>query len=134
MPGDFEIAGVFARKITGFGENSAIEVRISLNGGAIGRAVVSTGNAAGNFTAVLRSEEDVADQGKLNPDMVEYVNTVLNAALKSRDAYNQEEVERLLLNADESGSRFREYGLLSAMALAASRARTAQMRTVNTRT
>ena len=129
MSGAFEIAGIHARKTTAFGESPAVEVEIRLEGGAAGRAVLAAGGTGGNFSGVVQTEDDLVIRGGRADEMVEYVNTILNTALKSGDAYNQEAIESLLKSAGETGSRYlAKDSVLPAVALAASRARTAQMR------
>lgn len=130
MSGAFEIAGIHARKTTDSGDRPAIEVEVRLAGGATGRAVFPIGHNSGHTAAVVRAAEDRPDFDSNAAGAVEYVNSVLAAALNSGDAYNREAIECLLRQeAAETGSRFpAAAGVLPAVSLAVSRACTAQLR------
>lgn len=126
MPGAFEITGVYARKTTAFGAFPAVEVEIRLAGGAAGRAVAAT---ADSFAAVAPQAADLTDQVGRADEMVKYINTVIGTVLTSGDAYYMEELEARLKNMTAAGRRLPlQERVLSAVALAVSRARTAQLR------
>lgn len=126
MSGAFEIAGIYARKTTAFGSGPAVEIEIRLAGGAAGRAIVSIDDP---FTAIMPPAAGLTDRGERADEMAKDINTVIGAALKSGDAYYMEVIESRLKSTIAAGSRqpLRE-SVLPAVALAASRARTAQLR------
>lgn len=126
MPGAFEITGVYARKTTAVSAFPAVEVEIRLAGGAAGRAVAAT---ADSFAAVAPQAADLTDQGGRADEMVKYINTVIGTALTSGDAYYMDELESRLKNMTAADRRLPlQERVLPAIALAVSRARTAQLR------
>lgn len=126
MTGAFEITGVYARKTTAFGAGPAVEVEIRLAGGAAGRAVAAI---AAPFAAVVPPAAGLTDRGGRADEMVKYINTVIGGALKSGDAYYMEALESRLKSTIAAGRLLPiQERVLSAVAQAASRARTAQLR------
>ena len=127
MCGDFDIAGVCAREILDSRGNPTLEVEVRLEGGAVGRAAVPSGASTGKHEAVERRDGSSRYHGKGVLKAVEAVNTVLAEVLMFEDAFYQDRIDRLLLEADgtENKSRLGANAVLG-VSLAVARACAAQ--------
>lgn len=127
MCGDFDIAGVCAREILDSRGNPTLEVEVRLEGGAIGRASVPSGASTGKHEAVEMRDGNSRYHGKGVLKAVEAVNTVLAEVLMFEDAFYQDRIDRLLLEADgtENKSRLGANAVLG-VSLAVARACAAQ--------
>ena len=127
MCGDFDIAGVCAREILDSRGNPTLEVEVRLECGAVGRAAVPSGASTGKHEAVEMRDRNSRYHGKGVLKAVEAVNTVLAEVLMFEDAFYQDRIDRLLLEADgtENKSRLGANAVLG-VSLAVARACAAQ--------
>ena len=95
-----EIVHVEGREILDSRGNPTVEVEVTLDSGARGRAAVPSGASTGEHEAVeLRDGGDrYAGRGVLSA--VGHVNTEIASALRGADALDQRAVDRLLLDLD----------------------------------
>ncbi|MDO4268008.1 MAG: phosphopyruvate hydratase [Eubacteriales bacterium] len=98
MNGDFEIAGVYGRKILDSRGNPALEVEVRLEGGAVGRASAPSGVPAGGCGAAGQPDGFYSREKGVKK-AVEYVNTVIAETLLFEDAFQQSVIDRLLQEA-----------------------------------
>lgn len=128
MGNDFEIAGVKGREILDSRGNPTLEVEVTLEGGAVGRAAVPSGASTGKYEAVELRDGGTRYHGKGVLKAVDYVNTVIAEVLIYEDAFNQAAVDRILREADgtENKERLGANAILGA-SLAVARACAAQM-------
>src|SRR6188474_3432930 len=111
------IADVRAREILDSRGNPTVEVEVELDGGALGRAAVPSGASTGAREAVeLRDGDKKRYLGKGVRKAVAHVNGELRDALRGREAGDQEEIDRLLIELDgsENKSRLGANALLAA--------------------
>jgi enolase len=102
------IVDIAAREILDSRGNPTIEVDVTLETGAFGRAAVPSGASTGQFEAVeLRDEDDSRYMGKGVLKAVENVNDVIAPALLDRDATDQTGIDELLLEVDGTENKGR---------------------------
>jgi len=95
------IANIVARQILDSRGNPTIEVDVSLESGAFGRAAVPSGASTGAHEAVERRDGDASRYGgKGVLGAVEAVNTEIFEALSGMDADEQEYLDRLMRDLD----------------------------------
>ncbi len=100
------IASVNARQILDSRGNPTIEVDVTLNGGAVGRAAVPSGASTGEREAVeLRDGEKGRYLGKGVMKAVKNVKTTLAQALRGKDPFCQTELDALMIDADGSPNK-----------------------------
>ena len=81
--------------------NPTVQVEVILEGGFYGRAIVPSGASTGSFEAVELRDEDVNRYlGKGVQKAVDNVNDKVAKKIRGMNAYNQREVDQLLLNID----------------------------------
>ncbi|MCI8699831.1 MAG: phosphopyruvate hydratase [Clostridia bacterium] len=81
--------------------NPTVQVEVILEGGFYGRAIVPSGASTGSFEAVELRDEDVNRYlGKGVQKAVYNVNEKVAKKIRGMNAYNQREVDQLLLNID----------------------------------
>ena len=103
-----KIANVHARQILDSRGNPTVEVEVTLDSGAVGRAAVPSGASTGQFEAVeLRDGDAGAYLGKGVLKAVENVEGELGPALSGADAGDQAAVDRLLLELDGTPNKSR---------------------------
>jgi enolase len=103
-----KIAGVRGRQILDSRGNPTVEVEVTLDSGAIGRAAVPSGASTGQFEAVeLRDGDQAVYLGKSVRRAVENVNGELASILAGRDAADQADVDRALIDADGTPNKSR---------------------------
>jgi enolase len=103
-----KIAGVRARQILDSRGNPTVEVELRLESGALGRAAVPSGASTGQFEAVeLRDGDKGVYRGKGVRRAVENVEGELASILIGRDAADQEDVDRALIDADGTPNKGR---------------------------
>ncbi len=96
-----EIIEVFAREILDSRGNPTIEVEVTLSDGAWGRAAVPSGASTGKNEALeLRDGDKKRYKGKGVLKAVENVNTIIAEELEGEIAYNQREIDELLIELD----------------------------------
>jgi len=103
-----KIATVHARQILDSRGNPTVEVEVTLDSGAVGRAAVPSGASTGRFEAVeLRDGDAGAYLGKGVLRAVENVETAIGPVLVGADASDQATVDRLLLELDGTPTKSR---------------------------
>ncbi len=107
MCNDFEISGVHAREILDSRGNPTLEVEVSLEGGAVGRAAVPSGASTGKYEAAELRDGGPRYHGKGVIRAVEYVNTVIAEVLLFEDAFKQTTIDRILKEADGTDNKSR---------------------------
>jgi enolase len=99
---------VHARQILDSRGNPTVEVDVTLEGGATGRAAVPSGASTGKFEAVeLRDGDASAYLGKGVLGAVANVNGEIAAALRGLDAANQRSIDERLLALDGTPGKSR---------------------------
>ena len=95
------IVDAYAREIIDSRGNPTVEVEVYLEGGAIGRAAVPSGASTGAFEAVeLRDGDKSRYLGKGVQTAVNNVNEIIAEQLIGMDAFNQVEIDKLLIELD----------------------------------
>lgn len=95
------IEHVEAREILDSRGNPTVEVEVVLSGDATGRAAVPSGASTGSREALeLRDGDKARYSGKGVLQAVENVNETINRELVDRDAFNQAELDQLLIDLD----------------------------------
>jgi enolase len=97
------IAGVRGRQIRDSRGNPTVEVDLRLEDGAFGRAAVPSGASTGRFEAVELRDPD----GKGVTQAVANVNGEIASLLLGRDAAEQEDVDRALIDLDGTPNKGR---------------------------
>ncbi len=96
-----EIIDIYAREVLDSRGNPTVEVEAILESGAFGRAIVPSGASTGEKEAIeLRDGDKDRYLGKGVLKAVENVNTVLGPRLIGRDALDQAELDRLMIELD----------------------------------
>jgi enolase len=102
------IADIHAREILDSRGNPTVEVDVTLEGGAFGRAAVPSGASTGTHEAVeLRDGDHGRYGGKGVLDAVEAVNGEIFDALSGMEAEDQTAVDRLLIELDGTADKGR---------------------------
>jgi len=102
------IANIVARQILDSRGNPTVEVDVSLESGAFGRAAVPSGASTGAHEAVERRDGDASRYGgKGVLGAVEAVNTEIFEALSGMDADEQEYLDRLMRDLDGTENKGR---------------------------
>jgi enolase len=108
------IEGVHAREVLDSRGNPTVEVDVTLDDGAAGRAIVPSGASTGAHEAAeLRDGDKSRYLGKGTLKAVRNVNEVLGPKVVGHDASKQVELDRLLIEADGTSNK----GKLGANAL-----------------
>ncbi|MCE3235362.1 MAG: phosphopyruvate hydratase [Vampirovibrio sp.] len=95
------IEHVEAREILDSRGNPTVEVDVVLSGEATGRAAVPSGASTGSREALeLRDGDKTRYSGKGVLQAVENVNETINRELVDRDAFNQAELDQLMIDLD----------------------------------
>ena len=95
------IEHVQGREILDSRGNPTVEVEVSLSGGAKGIAAVPSGASTGSREALeLRDGDKARYSGKGVLQAVENVNEVINRELIDRNAFQQAEIDQLLIDLD----------------------------------
>ena len=103
-----EIVGVHGRQILDSRGNPTVEVEVTLEGGAVGRAAVPSGASTGSREALERRDGDKAVYlGKGVLQAVEAVNGELADAVLGRDATEQTALDRVMLELDGTDTKSR---------------------------
>ena len=102
------IANIIGREILDSRGNPTVEVDVILEGGQTGRASVPSGASTGMYEAYeLRDGDKDRYLGKGVLKAVEAVNGEIARALKGKDALDQEEIDRLLIQLDGTPNKRR---------------------------
>ncbi len=95
------ISGVQAREVLDSRGNPTVEVEISLESGAMGRAIVPSGASTGAHEALeLRDADSARYGGRGVRKAVQHINTVLADEIEGEDATGQKAIDAMLLAAD----------------------------------
>ncbi|MFZ8787210.1 phosphopyruvate hydratase, partial [Thermocrinis sp.] len=95
------IEQVKAREVLDSRGNPTVEVEVRLSSGAVGRAIVPSGASTGEREALeLRDHDPKRYLGKGVLKAVDNVNSIIAKELKGLPAYNQREIDRLLIELD----------------------------------
>ena len=95
------IIEIFGREILDSRGNPTVEVDVTLESGAFGRAAVPSGASTGKHEAVeLRDGDNKRFHGKGVEKAVGFVNGEIADALLGFDALNQRDVDETLINID----------------------------------
>ncbi len=101
------IADVHGRQILDSRGNPTVEVEVTLEGGATGRAAVPSGASTGEFEATELRDGGDAWGGKGVADAVANVNGEITAALGGADARDQAAIDRALIDLDGTANKSR---------------------------
>ena len=102
------IESVFAREILDSRGNPTVEVAVTLEGGAVGRAAVPSGASTGEREAVeLRDGDKKRYLGRGVRKAVASVNDALAGEVVGEDALDQALVDLLMIDLDGSGNKSR---------------------------
>jgi enolase len=102
------IEHIVGREVLDSRGNPTVEVEVFLDSGARGRAIVPSGASTGQFEAVeLRDGEDGRFGGKGVLDAVGHVDGEIYDALTGFDAFQQRDIDRLLLDLDGTDNKAR---------------------------
>ena len=100
------ISDILAREIIDSRGNPTIEVDVILESGANGRAAVPSGASTGQFEAVeLRDGDAKRYLGKGVTKAVLNVNEIIAPALLDHDVTDQEGIDRLMIELDETSNK-----------------------------
>jgi enolase len=102
-----QIAAVHGREVVDSRGNPTVEVEITLESGAVGRAAVPSGASTGVHEAVELRDGGAEWGGKGVTRAVANVNGELAAAVRGTDARDQEGLDRLLIEADGTPNKGR---------------------------
>src|SRR5487761_1714745 len=95
------IADIHAREILDSRGNPTVEVEVTLDSGAMGRAAVPSGASTGAHEAVEKRDGDKKRYGgKGVPQAVDAVNGEIYDALAGSDAEDQRRLDRMLIELD----------------------------------
>jgi enolase len=121
------IAAVHGRQVVDSRGNPTVEVEITLESGAVGRAAVPSGASTGVHEAVELRDGGAAWGGKGVTQAVANVNGELAAAVRGTDARDQGGLDRLLIDADGTPNKGRlGANAILGVSLAAAKASAAQ--------
>ena len=96
-----KILKIHAREILDSRGNPTVEVDVELESGAIGRAAVPSGASTGSKEALeLRDGDEKRFLGKGVLKAVENINEIIASALIGKEAGNQEEIDKLMIELD----------------------------------
>ncbi len=105
---DTEITAISGRQILDSRGNPTVEVDVTLEGGAIGRAAVPSGASTGSKEAIeLRDGDKNIYLGKAVTQAVAAVNGELTDALFGRDALEQTALDHLMIEIDGTANKER---------------------------
>jgi enolase len=111
-----EISEVHGREIIDSRGNPTVEAEVTLRSGTVGRAAVPSGASTGTREAVeLRDGDRQRYGGKGVLKAVENINTVIRDVVRGRDAADQAEIDRVMIELDGTDNK----GRLGANALLA---------------
>jgi enolase len=125
------IVKVIGREILDSRGNPTVEADVYLTDGSMGRAAVPSGASTGEFEAVeLRDGDKSRYLGKGTLNAAAHVNGEIAAALHGKDATQQAELDRTMIELDGSNNKGRlGANAMLAVSMAAARAAAASQRT-----
>ena len=124
-----QIEHVHARQILDSRGNPTVEVELSVQSGAWGRAAVPSGASTGEFEATELRDGGTDWQGKGVSRAVDNVNGEIATAVRGEDASNQAGLDRVLIQLDGTPNKSRlGANAILAVSLAAAHAAAAEQR------
>ena len=100
------ITDVYAREILDSRGNPTVEVEVTLESGAFGRAAIPSGASTGAFEAVeMRDGDKKRFMGKGVLNAVDNVNTIIAPALIGWDALDQVAIDEMLIELDGTDNK-----------------------------
>lgn len=122
------IERIDAREVLDSRANPTVEVEVTLDSGAVGRAIVPSGASTGSFEAVESRDGDERFGGKGVRNAVHAVEEEIAPVVEGLDAFEQRFVDRVLLDTDgtDDKSRLGANAILGT-SLAVARAAAAEM-------
>lgn len=103
-----KIKNIIARQIIDSRGNPTVEVDVLLEDGSLGRASVPSGASTGIYEACeLRDNDKSKYLGKSVYNAVNNVNTEIKDLLISKDAYNQKDIDQLMISLDGTKNKSR---------------------------
>jgi enolase len=124
-----QIEQVHARQILDSRGNPTVEVELSLDSGAWGRAAVPSGASTGEFEATELRDGGADWMGKGVHKAVENVNGEIATAVRGQDAGNQAALDRMLITLDGTPDKSRlGANAVLGVSLAAAQASAAEQR------
>jgi len=102
-----KIQRVRAREVLDSRGQPTVEVDVTLNNGAMGRAIVPSGASTGEHEAVELRDGDGRFLGKGVKRAVEHVNKIFAARLRGKNPKQQAEIDRLLIRLDGTADKGR---------------------------
>ena len=123
-----EIADIHAREILDSRGNPTVEVEVTLEDGAVGRAAVPSGASTGAHEAIEKRDGGTRYGGRGVRQAVEAVNCEIFDALSGFDAADQLAIDRTLINLDGTPNKARlGANAILGVSLAAARAAAADL-------
>ena len=105
---EMKIEKVHAREVLDSRGNPTVEVDVTLENGAFGRAIVPSGASTGAFEAVeLRDQDKSRYLGKGVLKAVSNVNDIIAANVIGMNAYDQEAVDKKMIELDGTNNKGR---------------------------
>jgi len=105
---DTEITAISGRQVLDSRGNPTVEVDVTLEGGAVGRAAVPSGASTGSKEAIeLRDGDKSIYMGKAVTKAVAAVNGEITAALFGQDAVEQAALDQLMIDLDGTPNKER---------------------------
>ncbi len=95
-----KISKVHARQIFDSRGNPTVEVDVTTEGGAIGRAAVPSGASTGEHEAVELRDGGKSFMGKSVNKAVQNVNTLIANEINGKSIFNQNEIDNLMIELD----------------------------------
>ena len=99
------IVTIRAREVLDSRGNPTVEAEVHLAGGAFGRAAVPSGASTGALEAIELRDGGSRFGGKGVARAVDHVNTTIAPALVGLDAYDQEAIDRVMLDLDATPNK-----------------------------
>ncbi len=105
---DTEITAITGRQVLDSRGNPTVEVDVTLEGGAVGRAAVPSGASTGSKEAIeLRDGDKSVYLGKSVTKAIEAVNGEITDALFGRDATEQAALDHVMIDLDGTKNKSR---------------------------
>jgi enolase len=117
---------VYARQVLDSRGNPTVEVEVTLDDGAVGRAIVPSGASTGEHEAIELRDGGAAWKGKGVTKAVGHVNDTLSHHLIGLDARDQATIDKMLIELDGTANKSR-YGANSLLGVSMAVAKAAAL-------
>ena len=117
---------VYARQVLDSRGNPTVEVEVTLDDGAVGRAIVPSGASTGEHEAIELRDGGAAWKGKGVTKAVGHVNDTLSHHLIGLDARDQPTIDKMLIDLDGTANKSR-YGANSILGVSMAVAKAAAL-------